>query len=110
MPTWSDEIDQILSDGISLHDLGTNNWALDRPAALAAIDHLGAMRVPILGGDVYRLENGAMRSLYDSWHCDRRLTETDSDFLERSIAQARNYVEKYPPAEQMLYFTLVPSN
>ena len=67
------------------------------------------LQVPILGGDVYRLVNGALRSNYDNWYCDELPNEFLSDFVIRSIDKAKQYIESYNIKKgDDIFFTLVP--
>ena len=62
-----------------------------------------------LGGDVYRLVNGALRSNYDNWYCDELPNEFLSDFVIRSIDKAKQYIESYNIKKgDDIFFTLVP--
>lgn len=47
---WSEQIDYILSCGVSLECLGVRNWTLGRDVALRAIYELKNFGVSILGG------------------------------------------------------------
>ncbi len=103
---WSFEIDPILSVGRSLADVGVRNWALSRVEALAALTKLTEIGVAVLGGDVYSVSGGGVESNYDNWYCNRDELESDSAFVERSIAVARNYILDYP--DETVLFVIVP--
>lgn len=47
---WSEQIDSILSYGVSLDCVEIKNWALGRDDALRAINELEILGVSILGG------------------------------------------------------------
>lgn len=104
---WSEKIDSILSVGFFLDSLGIRNWALRRDEALAAIDQLEALGVPILGGDVYQLVNELPEHTYDSWYCDRGADEADPTYLRRSADEARRYIQAYLVGQAV--FSIVPS-
>ena len=106
---WSDEIDAILSVGRTLDSVGVRNWALDRDAALAALERLSAMKVAVLGGDVYAVSGVNVESNYDNWYCNRDSGEVDADFAERSIAKARSYIANYRVKSGAVLFAIVPS-
>lgn len=103
---WSEKIDLILSSGVSLEYLGIRNWALVRDDALRAICELGALGIPILGGDVYQLVDQVAEQTYDNWYCDQVPGESDSDFLNRSVNKAKSYIENYSIDGAL--FTVVP--
>ena len=102
-------IDKILVSGLSLESLGIKNWALSRQKVLQVLEQFRELQVPILGGDVYRLVNGALRSNYDNWYCDELPNEFLSDFVIRSIDKAKQYIESYNIKKgDDIFFTLVP--
>jgi hypothetical protein len=106
---WSGEIDSILSVGRTLNSVGVRNWALDRDAALAALEQLSAMQVAVLGGDVYAVSGVNVESNYDNWYCNRDGGEAEIDFIERSIAKARDYIANYQASAGSVLFAIVPS-
>ena len=59
------------------------------------LDRLYEMQIPVLGGDVYEIANGVIQNNYDSWHCDKLLNESHSDFVSRTIGKAKEYIEDY---------------
>lgn len=104
---WSLEVDPILAAGRSLTVIGVRNWALDREKALNALTKLAKINVPVLGGDVYSVQDGVIDSTYDNWYCNRNNLESDSAYMERSISAARDYILKFKPHKSML-FAIVP--
>ncbi|MEW9899031.1 Imm40 family immunity protein [Chitinivorax sp. PXF-14] len=106
---WSSEIDSILSVGRTLDSVGVRNWALEREAALAALEQLSAIKVAVLGGDVYAVNGANVESNYDNWYCNRDGGEADADFVERSIAKARSYITNYRANAGSVLFAIVPS-
>lgn len=106
---WSCEIDPILSVGRILDDVGVHNWALKREAALVALEQLSAMKVAVLGGDVYVVSDASVEPNYDNWYCNRGSGEADSDFVKRSIAEARSYIANYQANTESILFAIVPS-
>lgn len=66
---WSDKIDTLLQNGLSLEKIGVRNWALQKNEALLVLQKFEEMRVAILGGDVCELKEGIVQYNYDSWHC-----------------------------------------
>jgi hypothetical protein len=89
---WSEQIDSILSYGISLSCVGVKNWALERDNALRAVNELEALGFPVLGGDVYQLVDEFPEQTYDNWYCDQEPGELDYAFLKRSSEKARGYI------------------
>jgi len=106
---WSAKVDPILNVGYPLSDVGIRNWGLTRTQALAALDHLAAEKIAVLGGDVYEADGTMIQPAYDNWYCDRLPDETTDAFTERSISQARAYITKYTATTQRdILFSLVP--
>jgi hypothetical protein len=105
---WSSEIDSILRVGHSLESVGVRNWALEREAALNALEQLCVLGVAVFGGDVYVANSSGVESNYDNWYCNRDVGETDVDFVVRSVAKARNYIANYR-AEGRVLFAIVPN-
>lgn len=107
-PTWSEEIDCILSVGRSLSQSGVKNWALACEDALVALNQLATLGVAVLGGDVYHEQDGTLELSYDNWYCDSVLGENEEDFVVRSIERARSYIKNYGGALDRAFFALVP--
>jgi hypothetical protein len=106
---WSNKIESILKMGKPLDSIGVNNWALSKKEALIAIEKLTQECVPILGGDVYEMINGRLKSTYDSWYCDIEEDESENSFLIRSIDKAGTYIRKYNARNaNAIYFVIVP--
>ena len=105
---WSSEIDLILSVGRTLESAGVRNWALERDAALAALEQLSAMGVAVLGGDVYSVSGTNVESNYDSWPCNRDSGEAEADFVERSTVKAMDYIANYQATAGNVLFAIVP--
>ena len=103
---WSEQIDPVLSRGISLDNIGGRNWALGCDDALHAIYELEAFGIAILGGDVYKIVGEKAEQTYDSWHCDQGPDESDSVFSKRSSDKAKSYICCYLMSEGL--FAIVP--
>jgi len=105
---WSESIDQILGIGRPLEDIGIRNWALDRRVALTAVAQLAEIGVAVLGGDVYSVTGSVVESNYDNWHCSRKVGETETSYVARSLDEARRYIANYKATEGTVLFSLVP--
>lgn len=107
---WSDRADAILSRGKSLAGIGVRNWALTREQALSALQEFEKARIPVLGGDVLKVGNAQPEHNYDGWHTDRTKDESKGAFLNRSLAAARDYIERYRAStpDSIVLFALVP--
>lgn len=80
----------------SLMQLGIDAYAFPKQQALNIISKLKRNYIPILGGDVYCLNNGLITDSYDSWYCNLETDETQQHFVERSYLVAKKYIESYP--------------
>ena len=88
---------RILESGRPLAEInpGSNEVALTRGAALAAIAVLNDTQVAILGGDVL-IDDGSLHYAYANWYSLPRETETPTDFARRSQLEAATYIRGYP--------------
>jgi hypothetical protein len=103
---WSKEADAILSIGSPLWDIGVHNWALSRDKAKTAILKLYSLEIPILGGDVYKVVDGCFEFTYDNWCCDKKIGESDSQYLKRSIDISLQYIKNHP--DDSVFFAIYP--
>lgn len=87
----------------SLAPLGVNGFAYSKTEALIIAEEYYHSNMAILGGDVYKLENGKIKLTYDSWYCDRNSTETISEYVNRSYQIARDYISRYQSNTNILF-------
>ena len=106
--TWSAKIDYILQVGKSLENIGINNWGLTSEQFLVVIDQFLKNDIAILGGDIYVIRNDNIEPSYDNWHCNHETGERFSDFVQRSIKKARNYITNYKGINDNKLIALVP--
>lgn len=85
----------------SLKQLGINAYAFPKKQALNIISELKKKYIPILGGDVYCLDNGVITDSYDNWYCNLETGESQKHFMERSYSVAKKYIENYPENESV---------
>ncbi len=105
---WSENVEAVLSIGVSLFDIGINNWALNKSQSMRALDEFERLKIPVLGGDVYEVVDGTPESNYDNWYCDRNDKEVLGEFIARSISYAREYISNYSnPSGRETLFVLV---
>ena len=106
---WSIQADEILSEGKFMED-GIQNWSLTRCQALNVLSKLQLAKIGVLGGDVCTFQNGRIFPNGDNWYCEPSLGESMTNFLTRSINEARVYVDSYPDGEdETIYFNIVPN-
>lgn len=87
----------------SLAPLGVNGFAYSKNEALRIAEAYYHSNTAILGGDVYKLENGKIKLTYDSWYCDRSSAETISEYVNRSYQIARDYISRYHSNTNLLF-------
>lgn len=101
---WSKKIDEILSIGFFLGDIGIKNWAFTREVAINVIAILEKSGIGILGGDVFICKDKNIEITYDSWFIDR-----DSEgvgFVKKSCSFSKEYILNYSNDHAM--FSIVP--
>ena len=97
--------------GIPLESVGTEEIALRRNDALAALAVLENGDVPVLGGDVYWLTEDAIEPAYANWHWSREPKADPRDEVKRSCAEAASYVARFPAqGNREPLFSLVLAN
>jgi hypothetical protein len=70
--------------------------ALTKQEAIEALKFYRQIKVPVLGGDVFYLNRrGKINWTYDNWYYIRKKEETDVEYLERSINETIDYINKY---------------
>ena len=99
MNEYQEIVDQ---GGQSLEDAGVTGHGLERSAALKAISVLSHHKIPILGGDVFRLSNGKLELTYDNWHIDKKDDEATKSYAIRSAQISENYVRNYHEPEDVV--------
>lgn len=84
--------DSILEQGQNLVELGVYEYAWKKEQVESILQILKEKQVPVLGGDVYRVENGNIDSTCDSWFLE---DDGSSDYLERSFDKTLSYINDY---------------
>jgi hypothetical protein len=75
---------------------GTNEFALKIDDAIAAIALAKESNIQILGGDVYYLKSGDIESAYANWSSERRQSEDETTYTQRTWKEAEEYIVKFP--------------
>jgi hypothetical protein len=82
--------------GCDLNNPEIINRGLLKDEALAFVNYLQKLQIPILGGDVYYIDdNGDIRLTYDNWYCDKMPEENNIEYYMRSIKITMDYINKY---------------
>jgi len=82
--------------GVDVNDSALVFRALNKEEALKMIEFYRRLEVPIVGGEVYYLnDSGEIGPTLDNWSCDDIEGESSIDYLDRSIRQAIYFVENF---------------
>ena len=105
----SEKYQKILEEkGKPLGEIGIAEVALERAPALEAIGALRVAGIPILGGDVYKNQNGNIKSTYDNWYSQEEDYPSKEEYLKQSWAKAEQYIRNYnDPMDGSIFYTLV---
>ncbi len=82
----------IIEAGISLEELGIYEMAWKIDEIKKIIELLRKEKVPVLGGDVYKIVDDKIESTYDSWFLNNN---GQFDFIEKSLDKSISYIEEY---------------
>ena len=85
---------QLFRQGVELDSQGLDERAWKPADALKLIDILSSADVAVLGGDVYAIDNGEIERTYENWYCDAKAGESSDDFVQRSCAEATQYISQ----------------
>lgn len=91
------------TDAFSLGDIGINGIAYSRNRALKIAEIYYHSNRAILGGDVYKMENGRITLTLDSWYCDKISSESTSEYVRRCYLETTDYISKYPNNANFLF-------
>ncbi len=109
MINYPKQIKELVSCGIPLHEMGINNWALDKSQVLKLLDEFEKIEVAVLGGDVCKITSQKLDLHGNNWSCDIKKSETKYDYVRRSISYTKSYISGYPNTSQnLVFFTIVP--
>src|SRR5574344_2470147 len=80
---------------VNISSVGVNSIAFTKENALLMAKIIRQENIPILGGDVYFLNNGQIEAALDNWSCDKTADETLRDYTERSYRDTIDYITQY---------------
>lgn len=67
------------------------------------------MGVAVLDGDVYVRAFDGFKISYDNWYCDREISESEENYVMRSVTTEVLYIESYQPSPSNVLFSVVSS-
>ena len=92
-------------NGYCLKVVGVDNFCLTKDKALEAIKLAKDEGVAVLGGDVYEKDGSVFRLTYDNWFSDKKLSESDGDYLIRAASESVAFIESYKSKEAFYALT-----
>ena len=95
----------IMDKSISLKEFGLLEYAWNLNDIKKIISILDIKKIPILGGDVYKIINGKVCPTYDSWYINK---SAESDFYRISYNKTMSYILSYEERNKGKYiYTIV---
>lgn len=102
--------DLLEAKGIQLTSLGLGEIGLTREDAFTALEIFKEEGTPILGGDVYYLENNHISLAYANWYVKSVKEEAPEFYAKRSWIESRDYIKNIPDSEdkKILFVFTIP--
>ena len=79
----------------SLKHLGIEGQAFPDQEALKIVQLCKLSLIPILGGDVYSLNDSTIEVLDDNWYYDRTPSESYYNYVQNSCNKSESYIRTY---------------
>lgn len=87
--------DNNISEYYSLKHLGIDGYAFPEQEALKIVQICKLLLIPILGGDVYSLNDSTIEVLGDNWYYDRTPSESYYNYVQNSCNKSESYIRTY---------------
>lgn len=87
--------DNDISEYYSLKNLGIEGYAFPYQEALKIVQICKFLVIPILGGDVYSMNNSTIENLDDNWYYDRTPNESYYDYVQNSCNKSESYIRTF---------------
>ena len=87
--------DNNISEYYSLKHLGIDGYAFPDQEALKIVQLCKLLLIPILGGDVYSLNDSIIEVLDDNWYYDRTRSESYYNYVQNSCNKSESYIRTY---------------
>jgi len=87
--------DNDISEYYSLKHLGIEGYAFPDQEALKIVQLCKLSLIPILGGDVYSLNDSTIECLDDNWYYDRTPSESYYNYVQNSCNKSESYIRTY---------------
>ena len=87
--------DNDISEYYSLKHLGIEGYAFPDHEALKIVQICKLLVIPILGGDVYSMNNSTIENSDDNWYYDRTRSESYYNYVQNSCNKSESYIRTY---------------
>ena len=87
--------DNDISEYYSLKNLGIEGYAFPYQEALKIVQICKLLVIPILGGDVYSMNNSTIENSNDNWYYDRLPDESFYDYVQNSCNKSESYIRTF---------------
>ena len=87
--------DNNISEYYSLMDLGVKSYAFPYQEALKIVQTCKLLAIPILGGDVYSMNNFTIENSGDNWYYNRTPDESYYDYVQNSCNKSESYIRTF---------------
>ena len=87
--------DNDISEYYSLKNLGIEGYAFLYQEALKIVQICKLLVIPILGGDVYSMNNSTIENSDDNWYYDRTPNESYYNYAQNSCNKSESYIKSF---------------
>ena len=87
--------DNDISEYYSLKNLGIEGYAFPYQEALKIVQICKLLVIPILGGDVYSMNNSTIENSDDNWYYDRTPNESYCNYAQNSCNKSESYIKSF---------------
>ena len=87
--------DNNISEYYSLKNLGVEGYAFPYQEALKLVQICKLLAIPILGGDVYSMNNSTIKNSDNNWYYDRAPHESYYEYVQNSCNKSESYIRTF---------------
>ena len=78
-----------------MKNLGIEGYAFPYQEALKIVQICKLLVIPILGGDVYSMNNSTIENSDDNWYYDRTPNESYYNYAQNSCNKSESYIKSF---------------
>lgn len=98
----------LLDAAVDLREIGTNQLAWPREAAVRVVAQLAGHGLAILGGDVLVIEGGRPAYTYDNWYVPKKeAADPWEEYVAGAREKATSYITRYDERERRIVYSAV---